>query len=94
MGYNLILTDPFKIDLKWIHNYISVESKRSANFFIIQIMKKIDFLKSFPFLWKKLEKENYEIYREIIYKKYRIIYRIDWKNIFIISIFHWTKNNF
>ena len=94
MEYKVILLKSSLRDLDEIYNFIWKDSKVRAWFFISKLKNKIWKLSDFPFLWKELFGFWYDNLRELVFESYRIIYEIDWNNIFIISIFHWAKNNF
>ena len=94
MGYKIIFLKPSLIDLDEIYNFIWKDSKIRAKFFILKLKNRIFSLVDFPFLWKNLTWFWYKNLRELVFHSYRIIYEIDWKNIFIIAIFHWSKNDF
>lgn len=54
-------------------------------------MKRISILKYFPEIGKQVQMNNC-IFRQIIYKSYRIFYQIDSNNIYILSIFHHSRD--
>ncbi len=51
-------------------------------------MKKIESLKILPYIGRKIIGINNENIREIIYKSYRIIYKIDSNTILILRVWH------
>ena len=80
-----------KSELKSIRRYISKDSVFYANKTINEIMKRASLLKDFPELGKRVV-INKKIVRQIIYKLYRIFYIIDSNNIYILSIFHHSRD--
>lgn len=78
-------------DLKCIREYIARDSEFYADKTIVEIKKRILNLSYFPEIGKKLEINNI-IARQIIYKSYRIFYQIDSNNIYILSIFHHSRD--
>lgn len=54
---------------------------------IEEILSKADNLKNLPYIGRKVINDNENI-REIIYKSYRIIYKIDSNIILILRVWH------
>ena len=81
-----------KRDLKEIYEYIRRDSEYYADKTINDIKKYIDNLKFFPYTGRKIPEINQENFLEIIYKKFRIMYKIESVNkISIIRIFHSSR---
>lgn len=80
-----------KRELKSIRRYISKDSIFYANKTVNEIIKRTQMLKNFPEMGKQVEINN-TIVRQIIYKSYRIFYQIDSNNIYILSIFHHSRD--
>lgn len=80
-------------DLKYIHQYISEDSKYYADRFILNLIARVDILEKFPISGRIVpEKEDHTI-RELIEGNYRIFYKADKGNkIFILRIHHGAKN--
>jgi addiction module RelE/StbE family toxin len=82
-----------KRDLKEIYEYIRKDSEYYANKTINKIEEYINNLKFFPYSGRKIPEINQENFLEIIYKKYRIMYKIESVNkISILRIFHSSRN--
>jgi len=64
-----------KLDLREIYEYIAPDSKRYAKYQIEQIKESTKVLKSNPKLGQKVREFDEENLREIVYGRYRIIYR-------------------
>ena len=75
-------------DLKLIHEYISVDSKRYADRFIEKLITRVDQLESFPKSGRVVPEFNSDSIRELIEGNYRIIYKISAAQIAIIRIHH------
>lgn len=73
-------------DLNQIYNFIYQNSVYYAIKTTEEILEKVDYLKILPYMGKRLTDKN-DI-REIIYKSYRIIYKIDSNIILILRVWH------
>lgn len=78
-------------DLKCIREYIAMDSEFYADKTIFEIKERISNLLYFPELGKQME-INHTIVRQIIYKSYRIFYQVNSNNIYILSIFHHSRD--
>lgn len=74
-----------------IKNYISKDSIYYANKTINEIIEKTEYLSMFPYMGRKVPEYNHTNLREIIYKSYRILYKIN-SNIYILNIFHHSRD--
>ena len=75
-------------DLNQIYNFISQDSVYYAIKTTEEILKKIESLKILPYIGRKIIGINNENIREVIYKSYRIIYKIDSNTILILRVWH------
>lgn len=80
-----------KENLNQIEEYISKDSIYYANKTIEGIVDKIKYLELFPYMGRKIPEYNKEKYRELIYKSYRIFYRVN-SNISILRIIHHSRD--
>lgn len=78
-------------DLRQIESYISQDSIYYANKTINDIVNKIEYLFLFPYMGRKIPEYNNPNLREIIYKSYRILYKVNSK-IYILNIFHHSRD--
>ena len=89
MVYKIILSSLFNIDLEKIISYyheLNVSTARRYYKGIIEVIKKLE---KFPMLGRivpECEDVFYDKYRELIYENYRIIYRFEAEQIYIIRI--------
>ena len=74
-------------DLDQIYNFISQNSVYYAIKTVEGILSKVENLKKSPYIGRRVIKDNQNI-REIIYKSYRIIYKIDSNIILILRVWH------
>ena len=80
-----------KEDLKQIYDYISKDSVYYANKTIEEIIEKTKYLSMFPYMGRKIPEFNNVNFRELIYKSYRIFYKVN-SNIYILKVFHHSRD--
>ena len=80
-------------ELKSIISFISLDSKSRAKIFKEQLDSKIDDLVHFPYKYRQSIHHTNNDIRDLIYKGYTIVYRVNLEKdkIEIIEIFKWTK---
>ncbi len=78
-------------DLESIISYIEQDSPQKASDLVKGIFEKIEMLRDFPYLGRIFPDRNDEKIREIIYKKYRIIYEIKENTVEILIVAHGSK---
>lgn len=91
--YQVNLTQKAQDDLEQIFYYIADDSINNAANFVLQLEKKVYSLEAFPDRNPFIPENEFfgTDYRHLIYKKYRIVYRIVEKSVFILRIFHGAK---
>ncbi|MEW6655027.1 MAG: type II toxin-antitoxin system RelE/ParE family toxin [Bacteroidota bacterium] len=72
--------------LENIFEYISKDDSIAAQKMIERIFKKVESLSKFPERGRKVPEANREEIREVFESSHRIIYRIDKKRIYVLSI--------
>lgn len=77
-----------KIDLIQIYNYIHDDSIYYSMKTVNDIINLVNYLKFSPYMGRKIPEYNDENKRELIYKSYRIMYKIKSNNILIRRIWH------
>ncbi len=77
--------------LENIYEYISKDDSISAKKKVDKIFKRIESLSKFPGRGRKVPEANREEIREVFENSYRIIYRVESKKIFILSIRNFKK---
>ena len=75
-------------DIDNIALYISKGSEFYAKQFVKKLINTTLKLESFPEIGKTIRELPQSDYREILFKKYRIIYRIDADKVYIITVHH------
>ena len=91
--FRVNLSQQAQNDLEQIFYYIADDNINNATNFILQLEKKIYSLENFPQRHPLIpENEFFDTnYRHLIFKKYRVVYRIAEKSVFILRIFHGAK---
>ena len=87
------MTQHAQEDLEQIYSYIASDSIDNATLFITELEKKIVTLEIFPFRNPLIPENEYfkTDYRHLIYKIYRIIYRVTKNSAFILRIIQSEK---
>ena len=78
-------------DLDSIAEYIASDSEYSAQKFVKELIHKADSLLSYPERGRPIPENIPDKYRQILHKSYRIIYKLEKKNIIIASVYHQKK---
>lgn len=88
MNYNIIVESEALEDLQNIYSYISEQdSTNKARKFILELQKQIDTLSEMPLRCRKSHYIDDENTRDMIYKKYTIIFKIIDQNIHVLTLF-------
>ena len=72
--------------LENIFEYISKEDNEAAHKLISKIFNKVETLSKFPDRGRKVPEANREEIREVFESDYRIIYLVEPKRVFVLSI--------
>ncbi len=72
--------------LENIFEFISKDDRVAANKLITRIFKKVETLSKFPERGRKVPETNRKEIREVFENSYRIIYRVDYQRIYVLSI--------
>ena len=85
--YDVKLTQQAQNDLEQIYYYIADDSIANAANFVLQLEKKVYSLEIFPDRNPLIPENKFfgTGYRHLIYKKYRIVYRIAEKSVFVFA---------
>ena len=91
--YEVNLTQHAQNDLEKIFYYIAADSINNASRFVLELEKKVYSLETFPERHPFIPENEFfgTDYRHLIYKKYRIIYRIIESSVFVLRIIHGAK---
>ncbi len=89
----LVWSDPAVDDLGAIRDYIAHDSKHYAAQFIARILDAVERLESFPRLGRRVpEAMDQPGVREIIFRNYRIIYRVERQRLLILGVIHGSRD--
>jgi toxin ParE1/3/4 len=81
--------DPVALDdLDEIARYIERDSPSAARRLVQRIFDRVDKLKRFPRSGGFIPEDSRQIYRQLIQGNYRVIYRCDDQDVFIVAIYH------
>ncbi len=84
-----IIWSPLAVDrASEIVDYIAQDKPTAAKGWINEVFKKVEQLKSSPQIGRVVPEISDDQFRELIYGNYRIIYRIEIKQISILTIRH------
>jgi len=84
----VIWSQPAKVDLHAIHDYIAHNSRYYAKKVTQDIREKTDILERFPKAGKKVPELDDEHVRELSLYSYRIIYEVREQGIFVLAVVH------
>ncbi len=79
----------FLKSLKRILLYIKIDKPTAASNFEKELNKRIKLLSHNPLMHRKSQSFDDEAYRDLIYKGYTIIYKVEGETIMILDIFKW-----
>ncbi len=88
--FKIVYSEKVKKDIKIISDFISLDNPIYAIHTVNSIMKTIDILERFPYVWKEIE----WTLRELVENKYKykIVYEIDSNIITIVSIYKYQSS--
>ena len=81
-------TDTAQNNLIEIREYVRLDSPLQADLLIEGIFTKAQVLMQFPEIGKKLSELPQHSYRELLFKSYRIIYKIEAETVYILTVYH------
>lgn len=76
MAFKIIWSEQARDDLQAVVLFIARDNPRVAESFGYRLMSQVDALSQFPQLGRVVPEENDETVREIIFRPYRIIYKV------------------
>src|SRR5206468_504942 len=84
----LFWTEPAIQDLRDLRDYIAADSDVHAADFIASIIRRAERLTTFPMIGRIVPEAQRENIREILFRSYRIIYRIAGERVEVIAVIH------
>ncbi len=88
----VIWSDPARVDLRSIHNYIAHDSRYYAKKVTQDIAAKTDILNELPLMGKIVPELNNVNIRELSLYSYRILYEIKDQDLFVLAVIHKRRN--
>lgn len=88
--YSLQFVDRAKQDFENIFAYLSRERPSAAAKFVVKFEERAQSLQRLPARYPKIRERfsNRRTYRHILFYPYRIIYRIEFREVFILRVVH------
>ena len=88
----IVWTEPAVEDLRELHAYIARDSETYASGFVERIILAADRLADHPKVGRIVPETNDENVRELLYQRYRIIYRVKGDSIEMLSVIHGARD--
>lgn len=88
--FNIVYTKKVKQDLESINDFISKDNPINSIKTINSIIKTIEILSDFPYIWKEVEQNIRELVESNY--KYKIVYQVNNNNIIILSVYKYKNN--
>ncbi len=89
----IIWTEKSSNNLESIYEYIAHDSSVYASRFIKSLIKSTNILQTQPLIGRIVPEINEESIREILFKDYRIVYRVLKSNdVIILSVYHGARD--
>ena len=77
MAYKLIWSPVSRDDLRDIVRFIASDNPQRAESFVYELMAQTDMLQDHPEIGRAVPEHRNALVREILFRPYRIVYRID-----------------
>jgi toxin ParE1/3/4 len=88
----IVWTEPVLCDLEGIRDYIRKDSEFYAQRFVEKIFAAVEYLGRFPEIGRPVPEADDENIRELIYRDYRIMYRLEKKRVLILTVIHGARD--
>ncbi len=88
----IVWTEPALCDLEGIRDYIRKDSEFYARRFVEKIFTAVEKLGAFPEIGRPVPEADDENIRELIYRDYRIMYRLEKQRILILTVIHGARD--
>lgn len=85
-------SEPAVIDLENIKEYIDNDSVFYANIFVEKILDAVEKLSELPIMGRFVPEADDTEIREIIYRNYRIIYKVEINKILVLAVVHGARD--
>jgi len=87
----IVETEQFKFELEEIINFITQDKIEAAINFAIELKESINNLIVFPYMYRKSIYFNDDNIRDMVFKKYTVVYEVKKNKIVLLSIFKENK---
>lgn len=88
----IVWTEPAVEDLRELHAYIARDSEMYASGFVERIILAAERLVEYPRFGRVVPETNDQNVRELLYQRYRIIYRVKGDSIEMLSVIHGARD--
>jgi addiction module RelE/StbE family toxin len=85
-------TEPALSDLENIRDYIRGDSEYYAARFVERIIEAIENLERFPEMGRSVPEVEGENARELLFRNYRIVYRVEPERILVLTVIHASRD--
>ena len=75
-------------DTRSLRDYIAQDSEAFADRFVQRIIEAVEMTSAFPLVGRKVPEANDDAIREILFHKYRIIYRVESNPVPVLIVIH------
>ena len=75
-------------DVRSLRDYIAHDSEAYADRFVQRIIEAVENAAAFPFLGRRVPEADDDAIREILFHKYRIMYRVESSRILVLMVIH------
>jgi toxin ParE1/3/4 len=79
-------------DARKLRDYIARDSEAYANRFVQRIIEAVEKAAAFPLIGRRVPETDDDTVREILYRKYRIVYRVETDRILVLMIIHGARD--
>ena len=88
----IVWSDNALEDIEQIAEFISKDSSDRAALFVGRLIDSTEKLSQYPKSGRVITEVNIKEYREVIYGAYRIMYKIEAREIFIMAVVHSARD--
>jgi len=95
MKFRIVITDRALTDLRGIRDYIAANSPHNAAKFLEKLLSQLALLETHPDAFATAREDPLVPYtlRQLVIKPYRILYRVEGKQVLILHIRHAAERN-
>jgi addiction module RelE/StbE family toxin len=79
-------------DARNLRDYIARNSEAYADRFVQKIIEAVEKAAAFPLIGRRVPEANNDTIREILYRRYRIVYRVETDRILVLMVIHGARD--